>query len=81
MAAVNASLVDGVSGLIAMGLDKGDGVVRRLLASEDPRGGMLISWGSCLIAEVACNAGPVEDALALAASRFDYDKKSSVTEF
>lgn len=43
MAAAKAFLVEGHSGLMVIGLDSGEGFVRRLPASEDPRGGMLIN--------------------------------------
>ena len=38
---------DGGSGVILGGFDKGEGLVKRLLASDEARGGMLTSFASC----------------------------------
>ncbi len=63
----NESLeVDGDSGLIVIGLDKGDGLVIRFAASVDEaRGGIFTSLGtSCLIEVCSANAfeaGETED--------------------
>ncbi len=54
--AASESIGEFFSGLIAMGLDSGDGLVNLLLPSEDPREGMLMSFASCLAAAVAWRA-------------------------
>lgn len=56
--AENESLEVAFSGLIAMGLDSGDGVVNLLYASEDPRGGIFTSLASLLAIGIACKIGP-----------------------
>ena len=55
IAAAKACLFDDDSGLIVKGLERGEGFVSRLLASEEPRGGILTILASFLATGVACN--------------------------
>lgn len=69
---------DCFSGLIATGLDKGDGFVIRLFPSDDPREGMLISLASCITAGVAWRAVGAT-AFVKDPSRADYELSISIT--
>ena len=57
------------SGLMVIGLDNGEGFASLLLASEEPRGGMLTSLASFFKTGVACDTGL--GAMVTATSRFD----------
>lgn len=51
--AAKVSFVEFISGLMAIGLDSGEGVVSLLLASDDPRAGILTTFASFLAMGVA----------------------------
>lgn len=72
-AAANESFVGRFSGFIVIGRESGEGLVTLLLASEEPRGGILTSLASCLVAGVACNAAALLSPLGVLASRFAYN--------
>lgn len=55
------SLEVGFSGLIAKGLDSGEGVASLLFTSEDPRGGIVTSLASFLEIGIACKTGLAVD--------------------
>lgn len=64
------SLDNVFSGLMVKGLDNGEGFASLLLASEEPRGGILTSLASFFKTGVACDTGL--GGMVTATSRFDY---------
>lgn len=62
---------DEASGLPDTGLDSGEGLVSRLLVSDDPRAGTWTTFASCLPTGVA---GCAVEAVLISTLRFPYDE-------
>lgn len=73
----NESFIRVFSGLMVIGLDRGDGLVSLLFISEEVRGGMFIILASFLAMDVACNPAELDVGIAVALSCLDCQRAIS----